>query len=61
MIHKNFVAKLQIDFNKEPPICHPNDHKEKLIHLSRKHKETRKGHKKHKGYENELEKRKGKK
>ena len=37
------VAKLEIDFNKEPVNRHPNDYKEKRIHLSKKHK----------GYEND--------
>ena len=45
------VAKLEIDFNKEPVNRHPNDYKEKRIHLSKKHK----------SYENELEKRRLKK
>ena len=39
--------KLQIDFNKELLNRHPDDHKEKPIHLSKRHKR----------YENELEKR----
>ena len=45
------VAKLEIDVNKELLNRHPNDCKEKQIHLSKKHK----------GYENELEKRRLKK
>ena len=40
------VAKLEIDFNKELMNRHTNDYKEKHIHLSKKHK----------GYQNELEK-----
>ena len=43
--------KLEIDFNKELLNCHPNGHKEKRIHLSKKYK----------GYKNELEKRRLKK
>ena len=39
------VAKLEIDVNKELMNRHPNDCKEKHVHLSKKHK----------GYENELE------
>ena len=39
------VAKLEIDVNKELMNRHPNDYKEKHVHLSKKHK----------GYENELE------
>ena len=45
------VAKLEIDGNKELMNRHPNDYKEKHIYLSKKHK----------GYENELEKRRLKK
>ena len=47
----NVVAKLEIDFNKELLNRHPNDHKEKRIHLSKKYK----------GYETELERRRLKK
>ena len=32
------LAKLGIDFNKELLNLHPNDHKEKLIHISKNHK-----------------------
>ena len=45
------VVKLEIDFNKELLNRHPNDYKEKHIYLSKKHK----------GYKNELEKRRLKK
>ena len=31
------MAKLQIDFNKALLNRHPNDHKEKPIHLSKRH------------------------
>ena len=44
------AAKLEIDFNKELLNRHSNNYKEKHIHLSKKHK----------GYENELEKRRSK-
>ena len=42
---------MEIDVNKEQMNRHPNDYKEKHIHLSKKHE----------GYENELEKRRLKK
>ena len=44
-------SKLEIDFNNELLNRHPNDHKEKRIHLSKKYK----------GYKNKLEKRRLKK
>ena len=47
----NVVAKLEIDFNTELLNRHPNNHKEKRIHFSKKQKV----------YENELEKRRLKK
>ena len=53
LLHEStkFVAKLDIDFNKELLNHHSNDYKEKHIHLSKRQKD----------YKNELEKRRLKK